>query len=193
MRKILILSFFVITLNAKYPKHEFSLGFFSVNVPLSDFSDVANPAFGFDVSYRVGVNPFLVFNFMTGYSFFIPRESRNTPDRKEKYSYHLIPFTTGAEYAILGYERTFSPYLRINAGLSNLRTNYTLETYDPVTDTLISSESGSTSSTKFSFGFGIGFYLSLLDFNFSYNSIMTENRSTQYFNFVIRYRIPINE
>ncbi len=193
MRKFLILSFFVITLNAKYPKHEFSLGFFSVNIPLSDFSDVSNPAFGFDVSYRIGVNPFLIFNLMTGYSFFIPKEVSNTPQRKEKYSYHLIPFIIGAEYAIFGYEKTFSPYLRVNAGFSNLKTNYTLETYDPVTDTLISSESGATSSTKFSFRFGMGFYLSLLDFNFSYNGIMTENRSTQYFNFVIKYRIPINE
>jgi len=181
MKKIFIFFLFVFVLNARYPRHEFSLGFFSLSVPISDFSDVANPALGFDISYRIGVNPLLIFNFITGYSFFIPKESMNIPDKKEKYSYHLIPFIIGVECAAPGYEKTFSPYLRVNAGLSKLITK-------------ISSEPSSTSQTNFSFRFDIGFYLSLLDFNFSYNRTRTEGKSNaEYLNFVIRYRIPINE
>ncbi len=165
MSKSIIL-FFLITLKTNYPKHELSLGFLSLSVPFSEFSEVANPGPGFDILYRIYINPHLLFNFITGYSYFIPKNQNNN---------QIIPFQIGAEYIVLGYEKTFSPYLKINTGLSNLKTNY------------------SSSSTKFSFRFDTGFYISLLDFNFSYNKILTEKIKTDYFNFALRYRIPINE
>ncbi len=176
---------------ADYPVHEITLGLPSFLLPVSDFSDVSNPGIGFfDINYKVRVNPYLGFDFETGYNYFVPKQTESV-NLKVKYNYSNIPFFIGATYSVLGFKKTFSPYTGIRFGFAFVRTHLKNEVL--ISPDSVRVEEKKISGAKFALGLNFGFYISLIALNFSYYNIFTGDIKNQYLVFGIKYRIPVNE
>ncbi|MEO0297456.1 MAG: hypothetical protein ABIM98_01405 [candidate division WOR-3 bacterium] len=146
--------------------HEFSLSLLKGNVPLQEFAKVSNAGFGIELSYRLRIYHILCLSLSSDYSYFIPQ--------KDYKGFNLFDFNIGFEYVPFSFKNPFSPYLRISSGIYNLKQDV-------------------LSQRKIGFGIGTGFYISLLDFNFSYNNILTSVKNTSFLSLGLKYRIPVNE
>ena len=147
-------------------------------LPVGDWSDLVSAGIGGSVLYNYKTTDKISITGAIGYYNFLKGDAILFEAGNFYYTYTIVPFLVGIQYAVLSDDKTSQPYIGCELGLLNITPNY--ETHFEMNERNVILTGNIKTRTRFVFAPAVGFILKLvsdvnLDINAKWNIIKDVN------------------